>query len=170
VIAPYQGADASAFAAAYTCTVPILGARPVTIYGRLTAQQPRATVGQPVRFHLRIARLSLQSPVPIDAWSAVAGIDVRGAQPSSFRVAGTGGQLSPRQPISGDLTGVWIPRTPGPNRLRGANVTITARVARVGQFTATCTPIAPRPVLETVTVDPSLATGTGYLGASRTTA
>jgi hypothetical protein len=146
-------AHADVFSAAYTCTVPVLGARSVTIHGRLTAAPVRASVGQPIRFQLHIGRLSLQSPVPIDSWTAVAGIDVAGAQTtSSFRVAGSGGRLTPREPISGDLYGTWTPRTHGTYRFRGAAVTISARVARIGVFTASCQPVSPRPVLEAVTV------------------
>jgi hypothetical protein len=144
-------ARADAFSAAYTCTVPVLGARSVTIHGRLTAAPARASVGQPVRFQLHIGRLSLQSPVPIDSWTAVAGIDVSGAQTtSSFRVAGSGGRLTPREPISGDLYGTWTPRAQGTYRFRGAAVMISARVARIGVLSASCQPLTPRPVLEGV--------------------
>jgi hypothetical protein len=152
VVAPYGPAEASSFSATYTCTVPVLGSRPVTINGRLTASADQPTVGRPVRFHLRISRLNLRTPVAIDSWTAVAEIDVRGAQTSSFRMTGTGGPVTSREPISGDLFGSWTPRTPGTARFRGANVALTARVARVGQLTAACTPTTPRPVMETVTV------------------
>jgi hypothetical protein len=147
-----ESAQASAFSASYTCTVPVLGARPVTIHGSLTATPDRAAAGQPIRFRLRISRLSLQSPVAIDSWTAVAGIEVSGAQSAGFRVAGSGGALMPRQPISGDLFGAWTPRVRGVDRFRGVNVVITARVARLGVLTASCLPNAPRPVLETVSV------------------
>jgi hypothetical protein len=153
-VAPQESARASAFSATYTCTVPVLGARPVTIYGRLTASPVRVAVNRPIRFELHIARLSLQAPVAIDSWTAVAGIDVSGAQATSFRLAGSGGPLRPRQPISGDLYGTWTPRARGTDRFRGANVTISAKVARVGVLTASCEPNAPRPVMETVAVLP----------------
>ncbi|MCW2864288.1 MAG: hypothetical protein JWP48_5996 [Actinoallomurus sp.] len=150
-VASQGPARADVFSAAYTCTVPVLGARPVLIHGRLTASSARAAVNQPIRFHLHINRLSLQSPVAIDSWTAVAGIDATGPQAASFRVAGSGGALTPRQPVSGDLFGTWTPRARGTYRFRGANVTISARVARIGALTATCQPNPPRPVMETVT-------------------
>lgn len=145
-------ATASTFSAAYTCTVPVLGARPVTIHGSLTASPGEAPVGRPIRFHLRISRLSLQSPVAIDSWTAVARIDVSGAQSAAFRMSGGGGSLAPRQPVSGDLVGTWTPKAPGTDRFRGGDVVLSARVARLGVLTATCAPAIPRPVLETVTV------------------
>ena len=151
-VAAQEPARASDFSAAYTCTVPVLGSRPVVIYGSLTATPERTVAGQPIRFHLRISRLSLQSPVSIDSWTAVAGIEVSGAQRSAFRVAGSGGSLAPRQPVSGDLYGSWTPRVRGLDRFRGANVVISARVARLGLLTAACRPNAPRPVMETVGV------------------
>lgn len=151
-VATPASAQGPAFSASYTCTVPVLGARPVTIYGSLTATPDRAAVGQPIRVRLHISRLSLQSPVAIDSWTAVAGIEVSGAQSASFRVAGSGGALMPRQPISGDLFGSWTPRARGVDRFRGGNVVITARVARLGLLTASCLPSPPRPVLETVSV------------------
>jgi hypothetical protein len=154
VVAPHGSAEASSFSATYTCSVPVLGSRPVTFQGRLTAAPDPATAGRPIRFHLRITRLSLHTPVAIDSWTAVAGIDVNGAQATSFRVTGTGGPVTPRQPLTGDLFGAWTPRTPGEDRFRGGNVAITARIARVGQLTATCAPTTPRPVMETVTVRP----------------
>jgi hypothetical protein len=149
-----ESAPASVFSAAYSCTVPVLGTRPVVIHGTLSAMANRLVVGQPVRFQLHIARLSLQTPVTIDSWTAVAGIDVTGAQATSFRVAGSGGPVAPRQPISGDLYGTWVPRARGVDRFRGGTVSITARVARIGVLTASCLPATPRPVMETVTVLP----------------
>lgn len=151
-VATQEAAQASTFSAAYTCTVPVLGARPVTIYGSLTASSERAGVGQPIRFHLHIARLSLQSPVAIDSWTAVAGIEVSGAQSTAFRMAGSGGALAPREPVSGDLFASWTPRARGVDRFRGGNVIISAKVARLGLLTASCQPNAPRPVMETVGV------------------
>jgi hypothetical protein len=152
IVSAPRPAHASTFSAAYTRTVPVLGARSVVITGSLTASPDRVATGQPIRFQLHIARLSLQSPVPIDSWTAIAGIDVNGAQTTSFRMAGTGGPLGPRQPVSGDLYGSWTPRGPGVDRLRGGTVVISAKVARVGVLTASCQPITPRPVLETVSV------------------
>jgi len=151
-VAAQEPASASGFSAAYTCTVPVLGARPVLIYGSLTATPDRVVAGQPIRFHLRISRLSLRSPVAIDSWTAVAGIEVSGTERTAFRVAGSGGSVAPRQPVSGDLYGTWTPRDRGLYRLRGGNVVINARVARLGLLTASCRPNAPRPVMETVGV------------------
>lgn len=153
-VAVQEPARASAFAAAYTCSVPVLGARPVTIHGSLAASSGGAVAGRPVRFHLRISRMSLMSPVPIDSWSAVAGIDVSGARSGAFRMTGSGGALAPGRPISGDLTGSWTPRVHGTYRFRGGKVLISARVARLGVLSATCAPDTPRPVLETVAVAP----------------
>jgi hypothetical protein len=148
-------ASASAFAAAYTCTVPVLGSRPVVIRGMLTATPGRAAVGQPVQFQLHISALSLQAPLTIDSWTAVAGIDVFGAQATSFRLTGTGGPVSPRRAITGDLYGTWTPRARGTDRFRGGNVAITARIARVGILTGTCVPNTPRPVMESIAVLPN---------------
>lgn len=149
-----EHARASTFAAAYTCSVPVLGARPVTIQGSLTASSDGAVSGQPIRFHLRISRLSLMSPVAIDSWDAVAEIEASGAPSVGFRMNGSGGALAPRRPVSGDLYGTWTPRTHGTYRFRGGSVVINARVARLGVLSATCAPNAPRPVMETVTVAP----------------
>ncbi|MDN3358213.1 hypothetical protein [Actinomadura sp. DC4] len=145
-------ARADTFAAAYTCTVPVLGSRPVVIRGTLTALPDRAVAGQTVRFQLHIAGLSLQTPLAIESWTAVAGIEVTGAQNTAFRMAGSGGLVSPRRPITGDLFGAWTPRVRGVDRLRGGTVAITARIARVGVLTSTCLPNDPRPVLETIGV------------------
>jgi hypothetical protein len=153
-VSAQESARASVFSAAYTCTVPVLGTRPITINGMLTAMAGRVVAGQPVRFQLHIARLSLQTPVAIDSWTAVAGIDVTGAQATAFRMAGSGGSVAPHQPISGDLHGSWVPRARGVDRFRGGAVAISARVARIGVLTASCLPNAPRPVLETLTVLP----------------
>jgi hypothetical protein len=109
-------------------------------------------VGEPIRFQLHIASLSLQAPLTIDSWTAVAGIEVSGRQATTFRMAGSGGPVTPRRPISGDLYGSWTPRTRGIDRFRGGNVSITARIARLGILTASCAPNAPRPVMETVAV------------------
>jgi hypothetical protein len=154
-VAAQAPARASAFAAAYTCTVPVLGSRPVVIRGTLTASSGRAAAGQPIQFQLHISSLSLQAPLTIDSWTAVAGIDVSGAQATAFRMAGSGGPVAPHRPITGDLYGSWTPRARGIDRFRGGNVAITARIARLGILTASCVPNTPRPVLESVAVAPS---------------
>lgn len=145
-------ARASGFAAAYTCSIPVLGTRHVTIHGSLTASPASAEPGRPVRFRLRITRLSLMSPVPIDSWSAVAGIAVSGPRRGGFRMTGSGGSIAPRRPVSGDLYGTWTPRARGTYRFRGGDVVISTRVARLGLLSVTCAPRSPRPVLETVAV------------------
>jgi len=151
-VAAQTPARAAGFAAAYTCSVPVLGARPVVIRGELTAAPGRASVGQPVQFRLHISSLSLQAPLTIDSWTAVAGIDVSGGQAAAFRMAGSGGPVAPRRPITGDLYGSWTPRARGIDRFRGGNVSVTARISRLGIFTASCVPNGPRPVLESVAV------------------
>ncbi len=147
-----QPAAASAFSAGYVCSVPVLGARPVLISGTLTASPERTQAGAAVRFRLHISALSLQSPVVLNSWSATAGIDVGGAQTASFRLTGSGGPVPPHQPISGDLTGVWVPRAHGVDRLKGGDVTIKASVPVLGNVISLCVPKAPRPVIETLTV------------------
>lgn len=148
-------ARAAGFSAGYTCTVPVLGARSVTMSGTLTAWPSRPTVNTRTRFRLHISSLSLRSPVVINSWSAVAGIDVSGAQSASFRLAGSGNSLSAHQPVTGDLAGYWTPRVRGTHELRAGNVTLKANMPLLGDVTALCTPNAPRPVLATLTVAPS---------------
>jgi hypothetical protein len=50
------------------------------------------------------------------------------------------------------------------DRFRGGAVSITARVARVGVLTASCQPVTPRPVMETVTVLPHRFLRARYIG------
>jgi hypothetical protein len=47
-------ARAAAFSAGYTCSVPVLGARPVTVAGALAASPYRPVAGRPVHFQLHI--------------------------------------------------------------------------------------------------------------------
>lgn len=145
-------AEASVFAASYTCAVPVLGSRPVMIRGTLSSTPERAVAGRPVQFQLHIDSLSLRAPVTIDSWTATAGIDVSGAQTSAFRMAGSGGPVTTRRSISGDLYGTWTPRARGVDRFRGGDVTLSARIARIGMLSASCRPTTPRPVLETLPV------------------
>ncbi len=105
-----------------------------------------------VRFQLHIASLSLQAPLTIDSWTAVAAIGVAGTQSAAFRMTGSGGPVTPRQPITGDLYGSWRPDTSGMKRLRGGGVLITARIGRIGTLTARCLPNTPRPVIGSVLV------------------
>jgi hypothetical protein len=143
---------AAAFSALYTCTVPVLGARQVTIVGSLTAEPVRPVVGQPVRFQLHISGLSLWSPVPIETWSAAAVIEVGGAQTGSFRLTGSGGPVAPRRPVTADLTGDWTPRVRGTDRFRGGDVVIKGRISRLGGATVPCTPSGSHPQLGFLTV------------------
>ena len=154
-VAAQAPARASAFAAAYTCSVRVLGSQSVVIRGALTASPGRVTVGQPVQFQLHISSLSLQAPLTIDSWTVLADIDVSGAQSTGFRLAGSGGPVTPRRSITGDLYGTWTPKARGVDRFRGGDVRITAQIARVGDVTATCLPASPRPVLESLAVLPS---------------
>jgi hypothetical protein len=148
-------ARAAGFSAGYTCTVPVLGARSVTMSGTLTAWPSRPAVNTRTRFRLHISSLSLRSPVAINSWSAAAEIDVSGAQSASFRLAGSGASLPAHQPVTGDLAGYWTPRVRGTHELRAGNVTLRANMPLLGDVTALCTPNAPRPVLATLTVAPS---------------
>jgi hypothetical protein len=145
-------ARSAAFSALYSCTVPLLGTRPVTIVGTLTAAPARPVAGQVVHFQLHISGLSLWSPVAIESWSATAVIEVGGAQTGSFRLAGAGGPVAPRQPVSGDLAGDWTPRVHGTDRLRGGNVVIKGRISRLGNATVPCTPSGAHPHLGTLLV------------------
>jgi hypothetical protein len=144
-------AHAAGFSAGYTCRVPVLGAKPVTINGTLTAPG-RTTTNTPARFHLHISSLSLRSPVTINSWNATARIDVTGAQTASFRLRGSGGSVPAHQPITGDLAGVWVPRARGTDQLRAGNVTIKANISPLGDVTVACTPTDPRPVAKTLVV------------------
>ena len=149
---PAQAHDPS-FAANYTCNVPVLGARPVTIHGSLSPS--RATAGVPTRFRLHIGNLSLQAPIPITAWTAAATIDVTGPQRTSFTATGTGTGVAARKPITGDLRGTWTPRAAGTAQLWGGNVTIQATVTLLGRVTAYCVPRQKRTELRTVTIEPN---------------
>lgn len=140
------------FSAAYTCRVPMLGARSVTIDGTLAASPSRPTTGTPTRFRLRISSPSLRAPVAIHSWTATARIDVTGAQTASFQLAGSGGAVPAHQPISAGLTGGWTPKVRGAHQLRGGDVTVTANISRLRNVAAPCTPRHPRPVLATLVV------------------
>lgn len=146
-------AHASDFSAAYTCTLPLSGAQAVTITGSLTASPKPATAGSPVQFKLHIANLSLSSPLAIKSWSATAAIDASGAQTASFQVTGSGGAVPANSPITGDLSGSWTPTASGTDQFQGGNVTVKASVTLLGNVTIPCTPNAPRPVAETLTVN-----------------
>ena len=160
-IAVQSPARADRFSAAYTCSVPLMGQRSMTINGALDAQPSPASVGTATRFLLTIAGLSLRSPIDINRWSATATIDVDGAQNASFRLHGTGGAVRARHSIGGRLTGTWTPGTPGTDRLRGGPVTIKLNVPLFGDVTVPCTPKHDRPVMATLTVRPAPAAAPG---------
>ncbi|MBC6460055.1 hypothetical protein [Actinomadura sp. HBU206391] len=152
-------AGATGFSAGYTCRLPVLGTKPVTINGTLTTSPSRMTTGTPTRFRLHISSPGLRSPVPIESWNITAAIEVTGAQTASFRMTGSGGLIPARQPITADLAGVWTPRARGTHRLRGGNVTIRANVSRLGNVTVPCVPKEPRPVIATLVVTSPHGTG-----------
>jgi hypothetical protein len=147
-------ARAAGFSAAYTCVVPMLGTKTVTVDGTLTATPDPATAGTPTRLRLHISRLSLRSPVTINSWTATATIDVSGAQTASLRLTGTGRAVPARQQFAGDLSGDWTPSTHGTDRFRAGNVTLRADISLLGTMTVPCTPKDPRPVIATLTVTP----------------
>ena len=140
------------FSAGYTCRVPVLGTKLVTINGTMTTSPSPTTTNTPTRFRLHIASPGLRSPVPINSWNATARIEVTGAQRASFRLTGSGGPVAAHRPITADLAGVWTPGGRGTHRLRGGDVTIRANFARFGNVTVPCVPKDPRPVLATLVV------------------
>ncbi len=130
-------ARASGFSTAYTCTLPLLGSRAAVLDGWLTSPGQAAVNGR-TAFRLHIARLTLNSPVPIDSWSASASIAVRGAEASSFRVAGSGGFVPARQPLSGDLVGDWAPVVGGTDFMSVGGIEINANSAEAGNVPVQC--------------------------------
>jgi len=153
VVATQATANASTFSAPYTCNVPIEGNQSVTINGSLTATPNPAAVNSSVSFDLHVSSISLSVPVTINSWTATADIDATGAESASFNVSGSGGSVASGQPITGDLTGSWTPTASGTDQFQGGNVSITANIALFGNVNVPCTPVAPRPVGETLTVN-----------------
>jgi hypothetical protein len=151
VAVAHTPARASGFSTAYTCTLPLLGSRAALLDGWLTSPGQTAVNGT-AAFRLHIARLTLNSPVPIDSWNASALIGVRGAETSSFRVAGSGGFVPARQPLSGDLIGDWVPTQRGTDLLSVSSITISANTTTTGTITARCVPSEARQAGETLTV------------------
>lgn len=151
VAVAHTPARASGFSTAYTCTLPLLGSRAAILDGWLTSPGQTAVNGT-AAFRLHIARLTLNSPVPIDSWNASASIGVRGAEISSFRVSGSGGFVPARQPLSGDLIGDWAPTRRGTDLLSVSSITISANTASTGTITAQCEPNEARRAAETLTV------------------
>jgi hypothetical protein len=160
VAVTHTPARASGFSTAYTCALPLLGSRAAILDGWLTSPGQTAVNGR-AAFRLHIARLTLNAPVPIDSWSASASIGVRGAEVSSFRVAGSGGFVPARQPLSGDLIGDWAPSRRGTDLLSVGSITISADTATAGTITAQCAPNEARQAAETLTVFPPYAAGGG---------
>lgn len=152
-VALQSPAHASAFTADYTCSIPLSGSQTVTITGSLTASPNPTTAGTSTHFALHISNLSLSSPLAINSWSATAGIDVSGAQSTSFQVTGSGGSVPANTPITGDLAGDWTPTATGTDQFQGGNVTVKAKITLLGTVTIPCTPNSPRPVAETLTVN-----------------
>ncbi|WP_433186329.1 hypothetical protein [Actinoallomurus sp. CA-150999] len=136
----------------YTCAIPLLGTRSVDLDGTLTAAPNRLPADTATRVGLHISRMSLRPPVAVDSWTATADIDVTGAESAAFRVTGSGGSVPAYQSVTGDLSGGWIPKAAGVDRLRIGRVVVTARTAAFGEATASCTPKKPRPVAELLTV------------------
>lgn len=158
VAVAHTPARASGFSTAYTCALPLLGSRAAILDGWLTSPGQTAVNGT-AAFRLHIARLTLNSPVPIDSWNASASIGVRGAEISSFRVAGSGGFVPARQPLSGDLIGDWAPTQRGTDLLSVSSITISANTATAGTITAQCVPDEARQAGETLTVFSPYAAG-----------
>jgi hypothetical protein len=158
VAVAHTPARASGFSTAYTCALPLLGSRAAILDGWLTSPGQTAVNGT-AAFRLHIARLTLNSPVPIDSWNASASIGVRGAEISSFRVAGSGGFVPARQPLSGDLIGDWAPTQRGTDLLSVSSITISANTTTAGTITAQCVPNEARQASETLTVFPPYAAG-----------
>lgn len=151
VVATQATANASTFSASYTCSIPLSGNQAVTINGSLTASPNPAPVNSSVSFKLALSSVSISSPVAINSWSATADIDASGAQSASFNVSGTGGAVAAGAPITGTLSGNWTPTKAGTDTFQGGNVNLTANVGFF-PISVPCTPNAPRPVAETLTV------------------
>jgi hypothetical protein len=158
VAVAHTPARASGFSTAYTCTLPLLGSRAAILDGWLTSPGQTAVNGT-AAFRLHIARLTLNSPVPIDSWNASASIGVRGAETSSFRVVGSGGFVPVRQPLSGDLIGDWAPTRRGTDLLSVSSITISANTPTAGTITAQCAPNEAGQAGEALTVFPLYAAG-----------
>lgn len=156
-VAVQPPARADRFSAAYTCSVPLMGSRPMTIAGTLDATPNPTSAGTATRFLLAIASLTLRSPIAINSWSASAAIEVDGAQDASFHLRGAGRGVRAGQPIDGRLAGRWTPAAPGTDRLRGGPVTIKLNVPLFGDVTVPCAPKGDHPLMATLTVAPAPA-------------
>jgi hypothetical protein len=150
-------ARAAGFSTTYTCSGPMLGTRSAVLEGWLSSPGQTA-VNQPVGFRLHISSLGLGAPYPLGSWSASARIRVGGAENSAFRVTGSGGYVPVGQPLSGDLSGEWVPAANGPHDLSVGGIAINANTPG-GSLTAYCAATEPRPVAETLSVFPVYQTG-----------
>lgn len=154
-LAGLAAAPAPAYAdevsAPYTCTTP-LGTQAVSIQASLTATPDPATAGAAVAFELTVSQLGLTAPLTVNSWTATAALDVSGAETAQFQATGTGGPIPANQPIGGVLHGTWTPGVPGTDEVRGGGVAVTANVVLIGNVSLTCTPVEPRPVGATLTV------------------
>jgi hypothetical protein len=153
-IAAQLPANASAFTATYSCTVPIAGTQSVTVNATLTATPNPATAGTAVSFDLNVANLGLTSPLTINSWTATADITGSGAEPSSFQATGSGGTIPANQPVTNlNLTGTWTPTVSGTDQFVVGDFSLTANVTLLGNVTGSCTPSGTQPVAETLTVN-----------------
>ncbi|GAB2800450.1 hypothetical protein GCM10027176_00580 [Actinoallomurus bryophytorum] len=131
-------AQASGFSAAYTCNISNLGQVPAVLNGWLSS--PGTAFNGPASFRLHISSLNLQSPIPIDSWSATAWINVGGAENTTFQVAGGGGSVPAQGALAGDLVGDWAPVMGGTDFLRVGGLEITANSAEAGSVPVQCVP------------------------------
>ena len=137
-VAVQAPARASGFSAAYTCNISNLGQTAAVLNGWLTS--PGTTFSGPSRFQLHISSLNLQSPVPIDSWSATAWINVGGAENTTFQVSGSGGPVPAQGAIAGDLVGDWAPVMAGTDLLSVGGIELTANSAEAGSVPVQCVP------------------------------
>jgi hypothetical protein len=137
-VAVQAPARASGFSAAYTCNISNLGQTAAVLNGWLTS--PGTTFSGPSRFQLHISSLNLQSPVPIDSWTATAWINVGGAENTTFQVSGSGGPVPAQGAIAGDLVGDWAPVMGGTDLLSVGGIELTANSAEAGSVPVQCVP------------------------------
>jgi hypothetical protein len=137
-IAGQAPAQASGFSAAYTCNISNLGQVPAVLNGWLSS--PGTAFNGPASFRLHISSLNLQSPIPIDSWSATAWINVGGAENTTFQVSGGGGAVPAQGALAGDLVGDWAPVMGGTDFLRVGGLELTANSAEAGSVPVQCVP------------------------------
>lgn len=142
-------AYASAFSASYTCNIAGLGQTAAVLNGWLSS--PGTTFTGPSRFRLHVSSMNLQAPVPIDAWTANAWINVRGAENTTFVVSGGGGAVPAQGAIAGDLVGDWAPVVGGTDLMSVGGIEITANSPEAGNVPVQCVP-TDAPVAEVLQV------------------